>query len=538
LTETATTTCPRCGALTPSANRFCGSCGSPISLSLSQPTVGAAVARGDKLSDSGALELRHLLMDATTGDFDIGAELGRGGMAIVYRATDVHLARTVAIKVLPPDLTYAKGATERFQREARTAAALDHPNIIPIYRISAGGRLFWYAMKYLEGRSLAEVILEKGLLTVSETLAILEQVAVALDYAHQRNVVHRDVKPGNVMLDVNGWVTVTDFGIAKELQGGALTGSGAILGTPYYMSPEQCRGSANLTGAADQYSLAVMAYQMITGQLPFEADSAIDVIHKHVSEAPPPLEALLPDLPRGVIVGITRAMSKNAEDRFPTVQAFVNSLKGSNAEVTLQMERRPSPIRAPSRSTISAAPSPSLKASMLRVAAGLVLFGGLAAVIVWLTNKTRMVDSEVPAAAAMTARPAPAAQPGPPAAEPDRPPTPVPARNTSSQSGSATVPQAAPARARGAAAPGTTPGGAVSADAKGFVRIRITNGYATIGIAGKTVIDRPVWADSLPPGVYLVTFTREGWETLTSSVTVRAGQESPLTVTMRQKSAP
>jgi len=204
MTDTATAACPRCGALTPAANRYCGSCGASISQSVSHPTVGAAVARGDRLTDSGALELRHLLMDATQGDFEIGAELGRGGMAIVYRATEVHLARTVAIKVLPPDLTFAKGATERFQREAKTAAALDHPNIIPIYRISSNGRLFWYAMKYLEGRSLAEIVQEKGLLTVGETIAILDQVAVALDYAHQRNVVHRDIKPGNVMLDVNG----------------------------------------------------------------------------------------------------------------------------------------------------------------------------------------------------------------------------------------------------------------------------------------------------------------------------------------------
>jgi serine/threonine-protein kinase len=523
MTDTATTACPRCGALTPAANRFCGSCGASISQGISQPAVGTAIARADRLSDSGALELREMLMDATQGDFEILSELGRGGMAIVYRATDVHLARTVAVKVLPPDLTFAKGATERFQREAKTAAALDHPNIIPIYRISSTGRLFWYAMKYLEGRSLADIILEKGLLTVSETIAILDQVAVALDYAHQRNVVHRDVKPGNVMLDANGWVTVTDFGIAKELLSGALTGSGAILGTPYYMSPEQCRGGANITGAADQYSLAVMAYQMVSGQLPFEADSAIDVIHQHISESPPPLENLLPDLPRGVTYGITRAMSKKAEDRFPTVQSFVNALKGSPAEVTLVMERRPEPPKAPRRSGVENVAT--LKGSVQRVAAGLVLFGGLVTEVVWLTNKSHLYDAEPAPPAARAPRTVPHNE-APPGTAP---------RAAAPRTGTASAPPTRTRATRHATAP---PPAAARTGPKGYLRIRVSNGYATINIAGKTIEDRPVWADSLPAGVYPVTFTREGRETLTTSVTVRSGQETPLTVTLRPKSTP
>ena len=160
-------------------------------------------------------------------------------------------------------------------------------------------------------------------------------------------MVHRDVKPGNVMLDVNGRVTVTDFGIAKELSSGALTGSGAIIGTPYYMSPEQCRGGNAITGAADQYSLAVMTYQMVSGHLPFDADSAIDVIHKHVSEPPPPLETLLPTLPRHVISAINRGLSKKATDRFPTVTSFVAALRHAPDEKTLMMERRRSMFAEP-----------------------------------------------------------------------------------------------------------------------------------------------------------------------------------------------
>src|SRR3989338_2238217 len=242
--------CTGCGTLIPDGARFCLGCGAPVAAS--ESAVAQAVAQPGRLSDSGALELRNLLVSETTGDYEIHEEVGRGGMAVVYRATEIHLSRRAAIKVLPPEPTLGKGAIERFRREAKTAAALDHPNIIPIYRITPGGRLFWYAMKFLEGRSLADVLAEKGLLTVQESIGVLDQVADALDYAHQRGVVHRDIKPGNVMLDARGRVIVTDFGIAKELQqGAALTGSGNILGTPDYMSPEQCRGT-DLTGAADQ----------------------------------------------------------------------------------------------------------------------------------------------------------------------------------------------------------------------------------------------------------------------------------------------
>ncbi|HWO87840.1 MAG TPA: serine/threonine-protein kinase, partial [Gemmatimonadales bacterium] len=387
--------CIRCGAELPANSRFCNVCGASVS-GEHGATVSAAVAREDRLSDSGAIELKNLLIAETANDYEIHEELGRGGMAVVYRAREIALERTVAIKILPPELTFAKGATERFRREAKTAAALDHPNIIPIYRISSGGRLFWYAMKYLEGRSLGDLLQEKGLLTVSEAIHILGQVAEALDYAHAHGVVHRDVKPGNVMIDGRGRVIVTDFGIAKELQGGALTGSGAILGTPYYMSPEQCRGTA-LTGAADQYSLGVMAYQMITGQLPFEADSAIDVIHKHVSEPPPPIEQYLPSLPRHVTNAINRAMAKKPEDRFPTVTSFVAAMRNEPSEATLIMQRRASlaGAAAPAAGRRSGIDKPpTLRGTIRRVAIGVPVVGALVAGSVWLATRSQQPEPE------------------------------------------------------------------------------------------------------------------------------------------------
>lgn len=529
MSETATITCPRCGTTTPTGNRYCGSCGSSVTLDPNRATVSSGAARGDRLSDSGALELRQMLVDAVVGDFEVGEELGRGGMAIVYRATDIHLSRPVAIKILPPDLTYAKGTTERFQREAKTAAALDHPNIIPIYRISSGGKLFWYVMKYLEGRSLAEILTDKGLLTVGETLAILDQVGDALDYAHQRGVVHRDVKPGNVMLDVSGRVTVTDFGIAKELSGSGLTGSGAILGTPYYMSPEQCRGGANLTGAADQYSLAVMAYQMISGQLPFEADSAIDVIHKHVAEAPPPLDALLPGLPKHVINAITRAMSKKAEDRFPTVQSFVSALKNAPADATLMMERRHSPAKL--RARPSSGTARSLPAMAGRLVAGLVMVGGLVAGALWLMNRTR--------AGAENLTQVPPAAPANGAAVNDSTALPAPAGDAAAQPDTHTAAERRqpPSRAAQSRASNAQPGPPASAS-KGFVRIRITNGYATFAIAGRPIEQARFFADSVAPGTYQVAFARDGWETEHKQIVVTAGRETPVAVTMKQRSQP
>jgi serine/threonine protein kinase len=287
-----------------------------------------------------AEQLLRLVKQEVGGEFEIDRELGRGGMAIVYLATEINLGRKVAIKVLPPDLTFGSGAIERFKREARTAATLDHPNIIPIYRISPGGRLFWYAMKFLEGRSLADLLKEKGRLSFAETVAILEQVASALDYAHKRNVIHRDIKPANIMLDAQNRVIVTDFGIAKQLAAGSFTASGSVIGTPYYMSPEQCTGSKTLTGAADQYSVGVMAYEMLSGQLPFEGDSAVDILTKHVMQPPPPLDVLTPGLPKHVYFAIEKALAKKPQDRFPTVGAFVETLKGASEITTVIPKRR------------------------------------------------------------------------------------------------------------------------------------------------------------------------------------------------------
>jgi serine/threonine protein kinase len=288
------------------------------------------------MDESHEQHLERMLRHETKGEFEIERLLGKGGMALVYLAKEVHLDRKVAIKVLPPELTFGHGV-ERFKREAKTAAALDHPHIIPIHRIASGGKLFWYTMKYVEGRSLEDYLKEHNTLSLEQTIQILEPVADALAYAHENHVIHRDIKPANVMLDERNRVTVADFGIAKALTEATLTASGSVIGTPYYMSPEQGMGKV-VSGASDQYSVAVMAYRMLSGQVPFDGDSAIDILHKHCKEPPPPLNVLTPNLPRHVYAAIDKALSKNPDDRFSTVTAFVRGLKQMSPEISAEMD--------------------------------------------------------------------------------------------------------------------------------------------------------------------------------------------------------
>jgi len=296
--------------------------------------AGGQAAATAAMDQSAFAHMEKILRDETKGEYVVGKMLGRGGMAVVYLAEETRLGRKVALKVLPPELTFGHGV-DRFLREAKTAATLDHPNIIPIYRIASGGKLFWYAMKYLEGRSLEDVLRERGHFTVEETIELLEQVADALDYAHEHQVIHRDIKPANVMLDSRDRVIITDFGIAKALSEGALTASGSVIGTPYFMSPEQGMGKP-VAGAADQYSVGVMAFRMLAGHIPFDGDSAIDILHKHCMMEPPRLEDTNPELPAHVCDAVDKALSKKAADRFPNIRSFVKALKDPNFKAPRQ----------------------------------------------------------------------------------------------------------------------------------------------------------------------------------------------------------
>jgi len=263
------------------------------------------------------------LRQATLGDYEILAELGRGGMATVYLAHDLALDRKVAIKVLAPSLLLiGEGMVERFKREARTAAALSHPHIIPIYAVREGPEVLYFVMKYVQGRALDAVIHDVGPLPTPMVQAILAHVSDALGYAHRHGVIHRDVKSANIMLDEDGWAVVTDFGIAKVVQADGLTLTGVTVGTPTYMSPEQC-DTREVTGASDQYSLGVVAYEMLTGQLPFTGDSTMSIMYAHFNEVPRPVTDLRPDCPPNLAAGVMRMLEKDPSRRWPTMDDVV-----------------------------------------------------------------------------------------------------------------------------------------------------------------------------------------------------------------------
>ncbi len=235
------------------------------------------------------------LRRATLGEFEIGRELGRGGMAAVFLAHEISLDRKVAIKVMSPGLLMGDGMIDRFKREAITIAHLNHPNIVSCYSVRQAEGLHFFVMRYIRGRSLEQLIHDAGTLPLPIVRSILCQVGSALTYAHRSRVVHRDIKPANILIDEDGNAVVTDFGIAKVAELPGHTHTGALVGTPAYMSPEQCSG-AEVSGASDQYSLGAVAYEMVTGAAPFTG-STLTVMQAQVERTPPPIRDRCPDCP-------------------------------------------------------------------------------------------------------------------------------------------------------------------------------------------------------------------------------------------------
>ena len=261
------------------------------------------------------------LAESTGTEYRVERELGRGGMATVYLAHDLQLDRKVAIKVMGADL-FAAGdvLVDRFLREARTGARLNHPHIIPVYAIRESKDLIYFVMKFIDGKPLDDVITKYGPLPIPLVARVMAQVADALAYAHRNGIVHRDIKPGNVMLDKEGWVVLTDLGIAKVQEASMLTATGSAIGTPTYMSPEQSSGSKETTGASDQYSLGCVAFEMLTGRPPFQADSMIALIFQHHAEPPPPLHTLRSDVPGDMAAAVMKMLAKSPEDRYSSME--------------------------------------------------------------------------------------------------------------------------------------------------------------------------------------------------------------------------
>ena len=299
----------------------CAKCHTPL------PANGRHVCPPDSTE-----QLQERLARTLEGRYEITRLLGEGGMAAVFLAQDLVLERQVAIKVLPPEMTRDPQLIRRFQQEAKTAARLDHPNIIPIHRVESERGLVYIVMKYVSGHSLEE-LLARGPLPISRARHILREAALALGHAHRRRIVHRDVKPANIMVDDDGRVVLTDFGISKATHGATpLTGSGAIIGTPHYMAPEQIRGGL-VDGRADQYALAVVAHRILTGKPPFDGD-AHSILYQQVHEPPPSVLERRPDTPVDLQAAVSRALSKEAKARFPTMEDFATAISGERSGST------------------------------------------------------------------------------------------------------------------------------------------------------------------------------------------------------------
>jgi len=316
---TTKATCQACGRLVDSGATFCANCGSNVSAPQGQE-VTRMMAPPAETQDT----LLDRLRDVTLGEYEILTELGRGGMATVYLGHDLQLDRKVAIKVMLPELLTGEGMTERFKLEARTAAQLSHPHIIPIYAVRDQDDLLFFVMKFVEGRPLDSIVQETGQLPIPTAQSIIAKVGEALGYAHRRGVVHRDIKPANLMIDVEGMPVVTDFGIAKVADKRGLTMTGATIGTPTYMSPEQC-AAGTITGASDQYSLGVVAYELLSGHPTFQGDSIVGLLYKHVHEPPPPFQNVRPDLPPALHDAVMKMLAKKPEDRFPNLEAAIEA---------------------------------------------------------------------------------------------------------------------------------------------------------------------------------------------------------------------
>ncbi|MDQ3888952.1 MAG: Stk1 family PASTA domain-containing Ser/Thr kinase [Actinomycetota bacterium] len=270
------------------------------------------------------------------GRYRILRRIGSGGMANVYVAEDEELGRRVAIKILNDRYANDDLSNERFRREAKSAAALSHPNIVSIYDRGESNGIPYIAMEMIEGRSLKEVILARGPLSVSQAIDYAEQILDALRFAHRHGIIHRDIKPHNILIGPEGRLKVTDFGIARA-GFSQMTEAGSIMGTAQYLSPEQARG-APVTAASDLYSVGIVLYEMVTGEVPFDGHSPIEIAMKHVNETPRPPSDVNPDVPRELDQIVLRALAKDPHDRYQTAELFSEDLERLEAGVPVSPE--------------------------------------------------------------------------------------------------------------------------------------------------------------------------------------------------------
>ncbi|MPZ25349.1 MAG: protein kinase [Micromonosporaceae bacterium] len=283
------------------------------------------------------------------GRYRLDERIGGGGMGEVWRGTDEVLGRTVAVKIMLPALLDEPGFAERFRAEARTMARLKHPGVVNVYDYSSDASAAFLVMEYVEGDPLSRTLGRVGRLTAARTMALIAQAADALEAAHAAGVVHRDVKPGNLMVRANGTLVLTDFGISRSEVAG-ITGTGTVLGTASYLSPEQAAGQV-ATAASDVYALGVVAYQCLAGRRPFEGENPLEIAMKHVREPPPDLPGDIPPAVRDIVM---RALAKDPANRWPSSAALSAVARQAAATLGAGM---------PASSSLPSGPPPSVAGS-------------------------------------------------------------------------------------------------------------------------------------------------------------------------------
>lgn len=537
--------CPSCGTPVTAGSAFCPSCGTATK----DPTAETVALMITPLEDPFFVKVR----EALAAYYVVEKELGRGGMAVVYKGKERGLEREVAIKVLPPEMALQGGTAERFRREARLAASLEHQNIIPVYRVGEEQGLIYMAMKFVRGRPLDAILEQQGALPIPVVVRILTAACAGLEHAHEHQVVHRDIKGANILVELDGRPLVADFGIARAMTENSLTASGMVIGTPNFMSPEQC-GGQKVGPQSDQYSLAILGFQMLTGQLPFEADSIMGIIQHHYMTPPPDILAVREGVPRELLDVLYKALAKKPEDRFPSTHDMTEALEAvpqtteerreslallkqlSQGETVPKVRTGSLPPLSltASISGLSTAPSPAAKTELMQapkkgkgglvaaIVAALVLVGGGGGAY-WMLVMNKPAPpadagaqpTTLPGAAPTTTTPAPAAaQPGATQSEaskrPDRP------RSTPS-----TVQRPAPENS--APAPAVTPA------ATGTLLIRATPSTAQVVVNGEA------WGlgggqRTVRAGTYSVRVSADGCEAVTRSITVEPGGSARLPV--------
>jgi serine/threonine-protein kinase len=289
------------------------------------------------------------LLGTRIADYRLEALLGRGGMARVYRAFDTRLNRHVAIKLIDTPLRASEDYQARFEREAKAIARLVHPHIVTLYRYGEARGLLYMAMQYVEGPDLGAVLEtydSESVIESEKAADIVRAIGKALDYAHAQGVIHRDVKPGNILLDMEGKAYLTDFGLVLLSEIGT---QGEIFGSPYYIAPEQAISSDGTVPQSDLYSIGVIAYEMFTGQRPFDSENIMDIAMMHMSDDPPPPREIRPDIPPELEAVLLRALAKKPGDRYPSGAAFAEAVRRALQGETVEVSSVPVAQEAPSK---------------------------------------------------------------------------------------------------------------------------------------------------------------------------------------------